>query len=203
LNAFDIISLSTGFDLSGFFYDRYSRREERFTTRQPVTAVFTKLKELAKCLKLKVKKKENGTLKLAALKEGKKGILELDADIFEVARSLLLVELKKTNGDTLEYQKLVKEEIRPALKDIVWVWQSDQHKQSQPTLQGQQPQSAFSPQDQLQPSLLEQEQQGLVEAPEPLYQSQLTIASGQPEQTSQKETLDCLQLPIASEPQKS
>jgi 5'-AMP-activated protein kinase, catalytic alpha subunit len=157
LNAFDIISLSTGFDLSGFFDDMYSLREERFTTRQPATTVFTKLKELAKRLKLKVKKKENGTLKLAALKEGKKGILELDADIFEVAPSLLLVELKKTNGDTLEYQKLVKEEIRPALKDIVWVWQSDQHKQSQPTLQGQQPQSAVLPQDQLQPSLLEQE----------------------------------------------
>ncbi|CAD6229306.1 unnamed protein product [Miscanthus lutarioriparius] len=110
LNAFDIISLSTGFNLSGFFEDKYGRREERFTTRQPVTTVFTKLKELSKRLKLKVKMKENGILKLASPKEGKKGVLELDAEILEVAPSLLLVELKKTNGDTMEYQKLVKEE---------------------------------------------------------------------------------------------
>jgi 5'-AMP-activated protein kinase, catalytic alpha subunit len=185
-----ISSLSTGFDLSGFFDDMYSHREHRFSTRQPAAAVFTKLKQLARHLKLKIKKKENGTLKLSAPKEGKKGILELDADIFEVAPSLLLVELKKTNGDTLEYQKLVKEEIRPALKDIVWVWQGDQHQQSQPTLQGQQPQSAFSPQqpqDELQPSLLQWEQQGLVEtsspAQEPLDQSHLPITPGQPEQS--------------------
>jgi 5'-AMP-activated protein kinase, catalytic alpha subunit len=210
LNAFDIISLSTGFDLSGFFDYMYSRKEHRFSTRQPAAVVFTKLKELARRLKLKVKKKENGTLKLAAPKEGKKGILELDADIFEVAPSLLLVELKKTNGDTLEYQKLVKEEIRPALKDIVWVWQGDQHQQSQPTLQGQQPQSAFSSQqsqDELQPSLLQQERRGLVETPspaqEPLDQSHLPITPGQPEQSPRKGTLDHLQVSIASEQPES
>jgi len=182
LNAFDIISLSTGFNLSGFFEDKYGlNREERFTTRQSVTTVFAKLKELSRRLKLKVKKKENGILKLAAPKEGKKGVLELDAEIFEVAPSLLLVELKKTNGDTMEYQKLVKEEIRPALKDIVWVWQGDQHQHSQPTLQEQQPGPLFSPQhDQLQASLPRQEQQDLPNAPlapqEQLDQSPLPVA---------------------------
>ncbi|KAK3162326.1 hypothetical protein QOZ80_1BG0088240 [Eleusine coracana subsp. coracana] len=213
LNAFDIISLSNGFDLSGFFDDMYGRREERFTTQQPATTVFTKLKEIAKRLKLKIKKKENGTLRLAAPKEGKKGVLELDADIFEVSPSLFLVELKKTNGDTLEYQKLVKEEIRPALKDIVWVWQGDQQQQTQQTtMQGQQLQSAFSPQqpqDQQQPSLPQQEQQGLVEAPLPAQKLQLLdqlqppIVPGQPEHPSEQETLECLQLPIVSEQPKN
>jgi len=201
LNAFDIISLSTGFNLSGFFEDKYGlNREERFTTRQSVTTVFAKLKELSRRLKLKVKKKENGILKLAAPKEGKKGVLELDAEIFEVAPSLLLVELKKTNGDTMEYQKLVKEEIRPALKDIIWVWQGDQHQHSQPTLQEQQPRPLFSPQhphDQLQASLPRQEQQDLPKAPlapqEPLDQQQSPIAPEQPEQ------LDQLPLPVAPE----
>ncbi|GJM90268.1 hypothetical protein PR202_ga06530 [Eleusine coracana subsp. coracana] len=102
-----------------------------FTTRQPARIVFAKLSELAECLKLKIKKKENGILKMAAPNEGIKGFLEFDAEIFELAPSFLLIELKKTNGDTLEYQKLVKEEIRPALKDVVWAWQSDrQHEQS-------------------------------------------------------------------------
>ncbi|KQK10373.1 hypothetical protein BRADI_2g53670v3 [Brachypodium distachyon] len=150
LNAFDIISLSTGFNLSGFFEDEYGRREERFTTRQPVTTVLSKLKELAKRLKLKVKKKENGVLKLAAPKEGRKGFLELDAEIFEVAPSFLLVELRKINGDTMEYQKLVKEEVRPALKDIVWVWQGDQNQSALPTQE---------PHDQLIPPLQQQERQ--------------------------------------------
>ncbi|OEL36720.1 CBL-interacting protein kinase 11 [Dichanthelium oligosanthes] len=206
LNAFDIISLSTGFNLSGFFEDKYGHREERFTTRQPVTTVFTKLKELSKRLKLKVKKKENGILKLAAPKEGKKGVLELDAEIFEVAPSLLLVELKKTNGDTMEYQKLLKEEIRPALKDIVWVWQGDQHQHSQPTLQEQQPQPPFSPQqphDQLQASLPQQEQKDLLEAPlppqEPLDQLQSPITPEQLGKLSPQEPLDKLPLPVALE----
>ncbi|CAO2197129.1 unnamed protein product [Urochloa humidicola] len=191
----------SGFNLSRFFEDKYGRREERFTTRQPATTVFTKLKELSKCLKLKVKKKENGILKLAAPKEGKKGVLELDAEIFEVAPSLLLVELKKTNGDTMEYQKLVKEEIRPALRDIVWVWQDDQHQQPQPTLQEQQPQPPLSPQqphDQPQ-----QEQKDLFKAPlppqEPLDQLQLPTVREQPEQLSPHEPLDQLPLSVALE----
>ena len=140
LNAFDIISLSTGFDLSNLFEERYGRREERFTTRQPAGTVFGKLKELAERLKLKIKKNENGVLKLAAPKEGIKGHLELDAEIYELAPSFLLVELKKTNGDTIEYQKLVKDEIRPALKDMVWAWQSDRHRQHEQIMQEEQQQ---------------------------------------------------------------
>ena len=140
LNAFDIISLSTGFDLSNLFEERYGRREERFTTRQPAGTVFGKLKELAERLKLKIKKNENGVLKLAARNEGIKGFLELDAEIFELAPSFLLVELKKTNGDTIEYQKLVKDEIRPALKDMVWAWQSDRHRQHEQIMQEEQQQ---------------------------------------------------------------
>jgi len=140
LNAFDIISLSTGFDLSNLFDERYGQREERFTTRQPAGTVFGKLKELAERLKLKIKKNENGVLKLAAPNEGIKGFLELDAEIFELAPPFLLVELKKTNGDTIEYQKLVKDEIRPALKDMVWAWQSDRHRQHEQIMQEEQQQ---------------------------------------------------------------
>jgi len=77
-------------------------------------------------------------LKLAAPKEGIKGFLELDAEIFELAPSFLLVELKKTSGDTIEYQRLVKEEIRPALKDMVWAWQGDRHQQREQAVQGEQ-----------------------------------------------------------------
>ncbi len=88
LNAFDIISLSTGFDLSGLFGERYGWREARFTSRKPVATVLVKLKELTKALKLKVTKTDNGVLKLPTTKEGRKGRLELDAVVF--LRLLLL-----------------------------------------------------------------------------------------------------------------
>ncbi|KAK1697475.1 hypothetical protein QYE76_014172 [Lolium multiflorum] len=146
MNAFDIISLSSGFDLSGLFDERYSQREARFTSKQPPATVLVRLKELAKRMKLKVKKKDEGFMKLTTGKEGKKGVLEFDAEIFEVAPSFLLVELTKTNGDTLEYQKLLKEDIRPSLKDIVWAWHGDVRQQTQlPQDAEQQPQPSSLP----------------------------------------------------------
>ncbi|XP_027330040.1 CBL-interacting serine/threonine-protein kinase 10-like [Abrus precatorius] len=131
INAFDIISLSPGFNLCGFFEDSIEKREARFTSRQPASVIISKLEEIAKRLKLKIRKRAAGLLKLEGLKEGRKGILSIDAEIFEVTPLLHLVEVKKSNGDTLEYHKILKEDIRPALHDIVWVWQGDQQEQSQ------------------------------------------------------------------------
>ncbi|KAK6271682.1 hypothetical protein POUND7_008765 [Theobroma cacao] len=126
INAFDIISLSAGFDLSGLFEGMSQKRETRFTSRQPASVIISKLEEAARRLRLKVKKKDAGLLKMEGLKEGRKGILSVDAEIFQVTPTFHLVEIKKSNGDTLEYQKILKEEMRPALQDIVWVWQGDQ-----------------------------------------------------------------------------
>jgi len=139
LNAFDIISLSAGFDLSGLFEEDSRKREARFTSRKPASVIISKLEDIARRLKMKVMKKEAGLLKFEGLKEGRKGILSIDAEIFEVAPSLHLVEVKKSNGDTLEYQQMLRENIRPALKDIVWVWQGEQQQQL-PELQLQQQQ---------------------------------------------------------------
>ncbi|GKV04363.1 hypothetical protein SLEP1_g16523 [Rubroshorea leprosula] len=123
LNAFDIISFSPGFDLSGLFEGNNKKKEARFTSNQPASAIISKLEDIAKRLKLKVKKKDGGVLKMEGFKEGRKGVLGIDAEIFEITPSFHLVEVKKSNGDTLEYQKVMKEDIRPALKDIVWSWQ--------------------------------------------------------------------------------
>ncbi|KAK0595340.1 hypothetical protein LWI29_005755 [Acer saccharum] len=129
LNAFDIISLSAGFDLSGFFEEFSQKCEAKFTSKQPASVIIAKLEEVAKLLKLKVTKKAGGLLKLEGLKEGRKGILSIDAEIFEITPNFHLVEVKKSSGDSLEYQKMMKEGIRPALQDIVWVWQGEQQQQ--------------------------------------------------------------------------
>ncbi|MQM02290.1 hypothetical protein Taro_035056 [Colocasia esculenta] len=125
LNAFDIISLSAGFDLSGLFEAADHRKEARFTSRQPASVIISKLEDIAKRLRLKVRKKDHGMMKLEASQEGRKGRLTVDAEIFEVTPSFHMVEVKKSNGDTFEYEKMWKQEIRPALKDIVWAWQGE------------------------------------------------------------------------------
>lgn len=131
LNAFDIISLSAGFDLSGLFEEGDIRREARFTSTKPVASIISKIEEIASKLRFKVKKKDDGVIKLESAKEGRKGVLGIDAEIFELTPLFHLVEIKKTNGDTLEYQKVWTQEMRPALKDIVWAWQGDQPVQPQ------------------------------------------------------------------------
>jgi len=140
LNAFDIISHSAGFDLSGLFGEDPRRKEARFASSKPALVIISKLEEIGKRLKMKVMKKEAGFLKLEGLKEGRNGILSIDAEIFEVTPSLHLVEVKKANGDTLEYQQVFTENIRPALKDIVWVWQGEQPPQQLQEQQEQQQQ---------------------------------------------------------------
>lgn len=126
LNAFDIISLSAGFDLSGLFEDNSHRREARFIFRKPASVIISKLEEIAKGLGMKVKKRDAGLLRLEGLNEGKQGFLSIDAEIFEVTPSFYLVEVKKSNGDTMEYQKILNNNIRPAFQDIVWVCQNCQ-----------------------------------------------------------------------------
>ncbi|XP_051131316.1 CBL-interacting protein kinase 2-like [Andrographis paniculata] len=126
LNAFDIISLSAGFDLSGMFEEEEEgeKKEVRFMSEQPASSIISKLEGLAKRLKMKAKKKQGGFVRLESSKAGRKGALCIEAQVYEVASAppFHLVEMRKSSGDTLEYLKLLKQEIRPSLEDIVWTW---------------------------------------------------------------------------------
>ncbi|XP_027184915.1 CBL-interacting protein kinase 2 [Coffea eugenioides] len=128
LNAFDIISFSAGFDLSRLFEESSRKKEARFTSWQPAAVIISKLEEVAKRLKLKTTKRDRGLFKLEGTKEGRKGMLSIDAEIFEVTPEFHLVEMKKSSGDTLEYLKILDDGLRPGLQDIVWVWQGEQER---------------------------------------------------------------------------
>lgn len=123
LNAFDIISLSPGFNLSGMFESvrPNSKADVWFTTKMPPSAVVSKFEEVAMEEDFKIKKKD-GMVKMQGCKHGRKGPLEIDAEIFEVTPSLHLVEVKKTGGDSMEYEVFCDQELMPSLKDIVWSW---------------------------------------------------------------------------------
>ncbi|KAF7838157.1 CBL-interacting serine/threonine-protein kinase 6-like [Senna tora] len=121
MNAFHIISLSEGFDLSPLFEEkkREEKEEMRFATTRPASSVISRLEEVAKAERFNVKKSET-KVRLQRQECGRKGKLAIAADIYAVTPSFLVVEVKKDNGDTLEYNQFCSKELRPALKDIVW-----------------------------------------------------------------------------------
>ncbi|KAL5580557.1 hypothetical protein UlMin_012999 [Ulmus minor] len=199
LNAFDIISLSAGFDLSGLFADNSRKREARFIFRKPASVIISKLEEIGKRLRMKVRKRDGGLLRMEGLEEGRKGILSIEAEIFEVTPSFYMVDLKKSDGDTIEYQETLEDDIRPALQDIAWVWpdKQEQQQQQQQLLQlqeqeQQQPQQQKS-QEELQQHPLQLQEQ---EQKQPQHQKS--------QEGQQQEVLQLLeQEPLQSQPQKS
>ncbi|MCD7464966.1 CBL-interacting serine/threonine-protein kinase 20 [Datura stramonium] len=129
LNAFDIISLSPGFDLSSLFEkDKSGRSDARFTTQKSASTIISRLEEVASMRSFKVQKKD-GTVKMQGSKEGRKGQLAIDAEIFEITPAFHIVEVTKTSGDTTEYRKFCDQGLKPSLKDIVWTWQGNDQQQ--------------------------------------------------------------------------
>lgn len=133
MNAFDIISsLSDGFDLSPLFEkDVNERPQARFTTTKPASTIVSKFEEIARTEQRFRCVKKDGTLKLQGSKEGRKGQLAIDAEIFEITPAFYVVEMKKTSGDTLEYKEFYNQDLKPSLKDIVWTWQGGEQQEEQ------------------------------------------------------------------------
>ncbi|XP_047310886.1 CBL-interacting protein kinase 18-like [Impatiens glandulifera] len=125
LNAFDIISLSAGFDLSGLFEEARFKKEARFMSRKPASVIVSKLEEMAEFVKMKVGKKEGGLMRFERTREGRMGFLSVEVEIFEVSSSFYLVEVRKNNGDSLEFSEMLMEGMRVALKDVVWAWHGE------------------------------------------------------------------------------
>ncbi|GJS45349.1 CBL-interacting serine/threonine-protein kinase 23-like protein [Tanacetum coccineum] len=120
MNAFELISKSQGLNLSSLFEKQMGlvKRETRFTSKCPANEIISKIEEAAGPLGFEVKK-NNYKLKLQGEKTGRKGHLSVATEIFEVAPSLHMVEVRKAGGDTLEFHKFYKN-LSTGLKDIVW-----------------------------------------------------------------------------------
>jgi uncharacterized protein Veg len=63
--------------------------------------------------------KRNYKLKLQGENPGRKGQLAIATEVFEVTPSLYMVELRKSNGDTLEFHDFYRS-ISNQLKDVMW-----------------------------------------------------------------------------------
>ncbi|CAN8274588.1 unnamed protein product [Cochlearia groenlandica] len=115
LNAFDIISFSQGFDLSGLFDD--DGEGSRFVSKAPVSKIISKLEEIAKVVSFTVRKKDC-RVSLEGSRQGVKGPLTIAAEIFELTPSLVVVEVKKKGGDRTEYEEFCNNELKPKLQNL-------------------------------------------------------------------------------------
>ncbi|GKV26966.1 hypothetical protein SLEP1_g36175 [Rubroshorea leprosula] len=124
-NAFEIISsMSSGFDLSNLFEDK-RKQGSLFTSKCSASSIMERLESMAKKLNFNVLSAKEFKVKLQGKAEGRKGKLAVTAEVFEVVPEVAVVAFSKSAGDTLEYAKFCEEDLRPALKDIVWSWQGE------------------------------------------------------------------------------
>ncbi|KAJ3692154.1 hypothetical protein LUZ60_012504 [Juncus effusus] len=118
LNAFDIISFSSGFDLSGLFEEK--GEETRFLSGEPVSKIISKLEEIARVVKFTVRKKDCHVSLEATEGGGEYGPLSISAKIFELTPNLVVVEVKKKAGNAKEYAEFCNKELKPGLTGLVF-----------------------------------------------------------------------------------
>lgn len=124
LNAFELIGLSKGLNLESLFsIEQEINRETRFASTCSAKEIITKIEEAAKPLGYDIHKK-NYKMMLQSKKAGRKGILNVTTEVFQVGPSLHMVEVQKAKGDTLEFQEFYKA-LSTSLKDIVWISEED------------------------------------------------------------------------------
>ncbi|XP_010543163.1 PREDICTED: CBL-interacting serine/threonine-protein kinase 14 [Tarenaya hassleriana] len=109
LNAFDIISGSPGFNLSGLF--REESKMERFVSAEAREKVVEKLEEVAKAENLTVTKEGEWGMKL----EGQKCNFAMVVEIYRLTDELVMIEARKGERGGVSGRDLWTDTIRPCL----------------------------------------------------------------------------------------
>ncbi|XP_030480335.2 CBL-interacting serine/threonine-protein kinase 14 [Cannabis sativa] len=120
-NAFDIISLSSGFNLSGLFSDSddVSESEERFVSAETPRRVVERVEEVARGANLSVKRNNNDDDWWAKL-EGYNGNFVARLEVHRLTEELVLVEFKLREREVgILGLKIWKNKLRPKLEDLV------------------------------------------------------------------------------------
>ncbi|XP_068634302.1 CBL-interacting serine/threonine-protein kinase 4 [Aristolochia californica] len=118
MNAFDIISLSSGFDLSGIF-EAWKKTKKRFTTVAPPERISEQVVKIGTELGYRVEKRKGGLVRLATT------TLVVLVEIQEVVPSLYLVEVKPAGGAAPEFNEIYWQDIKEGLEELVVAWQND------------------------------------------------------------------------------
>ncbi|CAN6442375.1 unnamed protein product [Victoria cruziana] len=120
MNAFEMITLSQGLNLSALFDRRqdYVKRQTRFVSREPAKVIISTLETVGESMGLKVRAR-NYKMRLEGVSANKAGQFAIALEVFEVAPSLFMVDVRKAAGDTLEYHKFYKQ-FCSRLEHIIW-----------------------------------------------------------------------------------
>lgn len=116
LNAFDLISFSSGFDLNSLFSDSdISVRGERFLSEETPGRIIERIGEVAETENVVVTKKDWG-VKL----EGQNGNFVVVIKVYRLTGSLVVVEIRKRESDIGPSLQIWKHKFRPQLDDLVY-----------------------------------------------------------------------------------
>lgn len=112
INAFDILSMSSGLNLSRLFESDLINREMKFTTNARIEEVEEKVVKIGEGGGYRVERGKGRGIELV------KGRIVLMVEILEVAMELLLVEVKVVNNGGLEFDDSQWEDLKFGMKDI-------------------------------------------------------------------------------------
>ncbi|XP_012854635.1 PREDICTED: CBL-interacting protein kinase 24 [Erythranthe guttata] len=120
MNAFEMITLSQGLNLSALFDRRqdYIKRQTRFVSRQPARVIIATIEAAAESMGLKVHTRNYKT-RLEGTSANRAGQFAVVLEVYEVAPSLFMVDVRKAAGDTLEYHKFYKN-LCGTIDNIIW-----------------------------------------------------------------------------------
>lgn len=120
MNAFDLISFSSGFNLSGLINESdISDCSERFVSAETPDTIIEKVEEIAKADNVKVVKKMKWGVRL----EGHNGNYVAIVDVYRLTEKLVVVEVKRRERikrDTGTRQKMWKDKLRTQLEYLVY-----------------------------------------------------------------------------------
>lgn len=118
LNAFHIISFSTGFDLSGLFNDAdFSARREQFVSGEKPERIILRIEEeFRKIENVKTKKSKERGIYL----EGQESNLILTVDIHQLTENLVVAEIRWWEINVEPSSDVWKHKLRPRLSDIIY-----------------------------------------------------------------------------------
>lgn len=117
LNAFDIISFSSGVDLSGLLHHPDSSAVgERFISAESPANIIGKIEEVAKAEGLTVTRKKD----LGARFEGQNGNFVAVMDFHRLTEKLVVVEIKKKEFSAGPSREIWREKIQPQLSAFVY-----------------------------------------------------------------------------------
>ncbi|XP_024964966.1 CBL-interacting serine/threonine-protein kinase 24 isoform X2 [Cynara cardunculus var. scolymus] len=120
MNAFEMITLSQGLNLSALFDRRqdHVKRQTRFVSRKPARDILSAITSVAELLGFKVNRRGYKT-RLEGASVNNAGQFAVVLEVFEVVPSLFMIDVRKAAGDTLEYHKFYKD-FCAKLDHIIW-----------------------------------------------------------------------------------